>query len=302
MGWNEARIASGAWPVNGLGRVAEAKLLPWEFEIYSFIIGCCLGSFMNVLIHRLPRGESIVRPRSRCPSCGHPIAWYDNIPLLSFLWLRARCRHCRGRISPRYFIVELIAGMLTMAVYIRFGLTLRSLVWLYLALSLIVIAFIDLDEMIIPDRLTLPGIAIGLLAALGLPDLHLIGPWLGSALMDWGLYNVRLLSLVGSVLGMFVGGGLVWLIFNLYFAVRKEAGIGGGDFTLMSMIGAFLGWRAVLFTLMVGSVLGLAAALVQVARGGRFETRMKVPFGPFLSLAALMYLFFGEAILRWYLS
>jgi len=278
-------------------------LLPWEFEIYAFIIGCCLGSFLNVIIYRVPRQESIVRPGSHCPACGHPISWYDNIPLLSYLWLRARCRYCHVRISPRYFIVELIAGLLAMAVYIKFGLTLRTLVWLYFTLTLLAITFIDLDEMIIPDRLTLPGIAIGLLAALGLPNFYLLlGPWLGSILMDWGIYNLRLLSLIGSVLGLFLGGGLVWLIFNLYFVVRKEAGIGGGDFTLMSMIGAFLGWRAVLFTLMFGSVFGLVAALLQAAKGGRLETRMQVPFGPFLSLAALIYLFFGEAILKWYLS
>ena len=197
--------------------MGEFDLLPWEIEIYAFIIGICLGSFLNVVIYRLPKGLSIVKPRSMCPACGKQIAWYDNLPLVSYLILRGRCRGCGVGISARYFMVELVAGFLTVAVYIRFGLNLRAVIWLYFALSLVAITFIDLDEMIIPDRITLPGIVIGLIAAIILPDLILIGPWLGSKLLDLGLTGFRLHSLIGSILGMFLGGGIIWLIFNLYF-------------------------------------------------------------------------------------
>jgi len=236
-----------------------------------------------------------------CPDCGAQIAWYDNLPLLSFFILRGRCRKCDARISFRYPVVEVAVGLLTLAVYFKFGPSFRALVGLYLVLSLVAITYIDLDKMIIPDKITLPGITIGLLAAIIIPDWSLIGPWLGGQLMKWGLNNLRLLSLSGSVLGLFLGGALVWLIFKLYYLIRKEEGIGGGDFTLLSMIGAFLGWRSVFFSLFLGSMIGLALVLMMTIWQREWDLRKRLPFGPFLSLAALIYLFFGEIILDWYL-
>jgi len=236
-----------------------------------------------------------------CPQCGAQIVWYDNIPLISYFILLGRCRKCGARISPRYLFVELAVGLLTLAVYIKFGPTLHALFSLYLVLSLVAITYIDLDEMIIPDRITLPGITIGLLGAIVVPDWGLIGPWLGNRLMSWGLTNFRLLSLCGSVLGLFLGGALVWFIFKLYYLIRKEEGIGGGDFTLLSMIGAFLGWRSVFVSLFLGAMIGLGVVIVTAIWQRKLDARQRLPFGPFISLAALIYLYFGEALLNWYL-
>jgi leader peptidase (prepilin peptidase)/N-methyltransferase len=271
-------------------------------KIFIFMFGICLGSFLNVVIHRLPRGQSLVRPGSHCPSCGVAISWYDNLPLISFLMLRGQCRHCGVTIPIRYFSVELITGLLTLALFVKFGLHPRTLFLLYLVLALIAITYIDLAEMIIPDKITLPGIALGLVSAVWFPEWTLAGPWLDERLVGWGITNFRLISLIGSVLGMFIGGALVWLIFNLYFLIRKEEGIGGGDFTLLSMIGAFLGWRSVFFSLFLGAMIGVVAAAGVVIQKRKLDSKMRLPFGPFLSIAALIYLFFGESILRWYLS
>ena len=273
-------------------------------QVLVFILGLCLGSFINVVIYRLPReGVTINDPkRSVCPKCQAHIAWYDNLPLLSYLILLGKCRHCRTRISARYPFVELTAGLLTLAVFYKSGFSIRAAAELYLVMSLLAITFIDLDAMIIPDALTLPGMVVGLLASLLAPDLGLIGPWLGNHLVLWGVESFRWLSVIGSLLGLMLGGGLVWLIYQGYFLLRKEEGIGGGDFTLLAMIGAFLGWRAVFLVIFFGSILALATALVTSIRAGEFSSQAKIPFGPFLSLAALIYLFFGERILAWYLG
>ena len=273
-------------------------------RILVFILGLCLGSFLNVLIYRLPKeGLSISRPRrSVCPSCNNPIAWYDNIPLLGYILLLGRCRHCRLPISPRYPLVELMAGLLALAVFLKSGIGLRGLAELYLVLALLAITFIDLDEMVIPDAITLPGMVIGLAAGILAPDFHLVGPWLGGKIMAWGVTDYRWLSAIGSVLGLILGGGSIWLIFQTYYLVRKEEGIGGGDFTLLAMIGAFLGWRSVLMTIFMGSITAMIAALAIAVRQGSFDAQMKLPFGPFLSMGALIYLFFGEIIIRWWLG
>ena len=273
-------------------------------KILVFVVGLCLGSFLNVVIYRLPReGVSVTQPaRSECPSCQAPIAWYDNLPLISYAILMGRCRHCRTSISIRYPLVELISGLLTLAVFMKSGASVRFLADLYLVLALVAITYIDLDEMIIPDAITMPGIAIGLAAAIITPSPQLIGPWLGGHLMAWGVESYRWLGVIGSILGMIIGGGTVWIIFQAYFLWRKEEGIGGGDFTLLAMIGACLGWRAVFITIFFGSLAALATAVIMAVRAGEFHPQMKLPFGPFLSLAALVYLFFGEQILRWYLG
>jgi len=270
--------------------------------VFVFAFGISLGSFLNVVIYRLPKNLSLVRPGSSCPACQARIRWYDNIPLVSYLLLRGRCRQCSASISPRYFTVELIAGLLCVAIYHHYGLTPRMPFLIYFSLSLVALTYIDLDEMIIPDKITYPAIVIGLLASILAPSMTLTGPRLGLTLMHLGLDSLRLVSLAGSVLGLFVGGGIVWLIYNLYYLVRKEEGIGGGDFTLLSMIGAFLGYRAVLISLFFGSMIALAVVVVIGIKDRDFDLKMKLPFGPFLSLAALIYVFFGEAFLLWYLS
>ena len=274
------------------------------FVLLVFILGLCLGSFLNVIIYRLPReGVSINHPRrSLCPFCGAAIAWYDNLPILSYLILRGRCRHCSRGISPRYPLVEFISGLLVLAVYFQSGLSLRTLAGIYFVLGLVAITFIDLDEMIIPDAITFPGMIIGVAAAIAAPDTALIGPWLGSLLMKLGLKSVWMLSLAGSLLGLVLGYGLVLSIFYAYYLWRKAEGIGGGDATLLGMVGAFLGWRSIMLTVFLGSCSALLFALIMGLRQKEFRLQMKLPFGPFLSLGALIYLFFGEALLRWYLG
>lgn len=269
-----------------------------------FILGLCLGSFLNVVIYRLPRDDVTIRKprRSACTSCGASIAWYDNLPLLSYLLLKGKCRRCGQGISIRYPIVELIAGLLALAVYLKSGISIRFFAELYFVLALIAITYIDLDEMIIPDALTLPGMVIGVGAAALAPHLGLTGPWLGSILIHFGIENFTALSVIGSVFGLAIGFGSIWLIFQIYFLIRKEEGIGGGDATLLGMVGAFLGWRAVFITIFFGSITALIAAVVIGVKEKEMSPQMKLPFGPFLSLAALIYLFFGEQILRWYLG
>lgn len=273
-------------------------------RIFFFLLGLSLGSFLNVVIYRLPKSALSVRHprRSFCPACQTPIAWYDNLPIISYLVLGGKCRHCHQVIPVRYPIVELLCGLLTLALFIKTGWSLRLVAELYLVLALIAITYIDLDEMIIPDAITLPGMILALVAAAVSPEVKLVGPWLGGWLMHWGVESHRWLSIIGAVAGLILGGGTIWIIFQAYFLWRHEEGIGGGDFTLLAMIGAFLGWRAVPFTIFLGSISALVTAVIVGLKQGDFHGKMKVPFGPFLSLAALAYLFFGEQILWWYFS
>jgi leader peptidase (prepilin peptidase)/N-methyltransferase len=269
-----------------------------------FVLGLCLGSFINVVIYRLPREDvSIGQPRrSQCPRCQAPIPWYDNLPVISYVLLLGRCRHCHQGISLRYPLVEIICGLLCLAVYMKSGLGLRFAAELYFVLALVAITYIDLDAMVIPDHLTVPGMILGVAAAGLAPDAGLVGVWAGSKLYGLGLHSGWMLSLAGSLLGLALGGGIIWVIYKGYFLIRGQEGIGGGDFTLLAMIGAFLGWRAVPVALFLGSIGALFAAVLMAMKEGGFSPQMKLPFGPFLSLAALIFLFFGERILIWYLG
>jgi len=251
-----------------------------QIAIIAFLFGAAMGSFANVLIHRLPRGASIVTPGSRCPSCGTGIRWYDNIPVLSYFVLRGRCRACGKTISPRYPLVETLSGLLFVSVVIRFGIQPATVVLALFSWALLVITFIDLDHRIIPDVLSLPGIVLGLAYSLapGFP------------------------RPVDSALGVAAGAGFLLLILYAYEKIMGEEGMGLGDVKLLGMIGAFLGWQALPVTIMVssltGSVVGVGYALVK----GEPVRKFPVPFGPFLALGALVHLFFGVQILQWYLG
>ncbi len=257
--------------------------LPWAlFLVLSF--GLILGSFLNVCIYRMPRGESVVTPRSRCPHCRRTIPWYDNIPLLSFLWLRGRCRGCRRTISLRYPAVELTTALLSLAVYAKFGFGLAYLFYfVLLAAPLVAITFIDLEHRIIPDLFSLPGIISGLAATLllmGLPPKE---------------------ALIRSLGGIAAGGGSLFVVSWIYERLRHQEGIGMGDVKLAAMLGAFFGWKEVFIILLLSSLLGSVVGLILmvVFRKG---LKMAIPYGPFLSWAALINLFFGHAIVRWYLG
>ncbi len=230
--------------------------------------GLVLGSFLNVVVHRVPRQMSLLKPRSHCPACGHLIRWYDNVPVLSWLFLRGRCRNCRTRISVRYPAVELATAVLMAGVAKRFGVSVPGAAALVLGALLLALALIDLEHFLLPDVLTLPGIAVGLLFSL-------VG----------GL--VRPLD---AAIGAVLGAALPWAVIVLYRLVRGAEGMGLGDVKLLAMIGAFLGWQGALLTLCVGACAGALVGIALVLAGrGRADTEL--PFGTFLSAAALLVLF-----------
>lgn len=249
------------------------------FEIVSIVFGAIIGSFLNVCICRLPNDESIVSPGSHCPQCKNPIRGYDNIPLVSYIFLGGKCRYCRRPISMQYPLVEGVTALASFFLFVKFGPSLQYLFLFAFLCSLIVITVIDLYHQIIPDVISLPGIAVGLLGALVLPQR----------------------SFLQAFLGMLLGGGSLFVVATVYQWVLKREGMGGGDVKLLAMIGAFLGWKAVILTIVLSSFIGsVAGILLMVAKGKDFK--YAIPFGPFLSLAAAIALFYGEPMIRWYVT
>lgn len=247
-------------------------------------MGLVIGSFSNVCIHRIPLGENIVAPRSRCPNCRDLIKAYDNIPLLSFLFLKGQCRSCGHQISWQYPVVELLTGLLFALTVFHFGVTTHTVLLLAFVTALVVVTFIDLEHQIVPDVITLPGIAIGLawsVVAYFLPGQHNPAGFSPPAPLD-------------ALLGTVVGGGLLYVV-----AVASRGGMGGGDIKLMAMVGAFLGWRAALLTIFLGTLSGSAIALLLLASGKKGR-KDPIPFGPFLVLGALLSLFWGDELIAAY--
>lgn len=254
------------------------------FSVYAFLLGLLIGSFLNVLIYRLPKNQSIVLPRSFCPNCGYTIRWYDNIPLLSFLWLKGRCRSCQKKISPIYPLVEIITGLLSLILFLKFGLSLSYLFYfLFLTAPLVAITFIDLEHRIIPDVLSLSGIGTGIIVHLFLSNIPLIE------------------ALAQSLVGILAGGGTLFFVSWAYEKLRKQEGIGGGDIKLAAMLGAYFGWQAVFFILLLSSLLGSIVGIILIVFF-RKGLKVAIPFGPFLAGGALIFLFFGPQILHWYLQ
>ncbi len=247
------------------------------FLVLAFVFGALLGSFLNVCAYRLPRGESIIFPGSRCPSCLTPIRWYDNIPLLSYLLLRGRCRFCKAPIPKRYPTVELLTALLSLCLAARYGLSPAYFFFLLFSGALLVVSLIDLEFQIIPDEISLPGIVIGLLFSL------------------WNPLATPLHALLGALCG---AGGL-YLVGEFYYLFTKREGLGGGDLKLLSMIGAFLGVKSLLPVVFIASLVGAVTGilLVLVLRVQDKRT-FAIPFGPFLSLGALIYLFAPHFIVR----
>src|SRR3989338_2077522 len=248
----------------------------------TFVLGLFVGSFLNVCIWRLPREEQVVRGRSHCPACGVTIRWYDNIPLASFVLLGRRCRQCRAPISWRYPAVELLTGLAPAAAVGRWGMTGPALVYGALLCGLIVTSFIDAREQIIPDGITLPGTALGVLASVVWPALH-------GRQSHWG-------GLGPSVLGAVVGGGATYLMGLLGQWMFKKEAMGGGDVKLMAMLGAVLGWQRVLVTFLIAPILGsLVGVPLRILKGVDL-----IPYGPFLAVAAAIALWWGRPIVAWY--
>jgi len=249
------------------------------FSGTAVALGLLVGSFLNVCIHRVPREESVVAPRSRCPACGAGIAWYDNVPVLSYVLLRGRCRACGASISARYPVVEALTGLVSWLVFQRYGVSWLYAVWFAYAASLITLSVIDLDHRIIPDEISITGIAAGVLLSLFTP----LQPFLD------------------SLFGLLLGGGFLLVVGMVYEAARKQEGIGGGDIKLMAMVGAFTGWKGALFTIFGGSVVASVFGIsMMIAR--RSGTQLAIPFGPFLSAASFCYVLFGDELIQLYLG
>ena len=247
--------------------------------VFIFIFGVLWGSFSNVVIYRCPKGESIVHPRSACPKCNTQLKWYDNIPLLSWLFLLGKCRYCSVSISIRYFIVEFLTGLLFMGVFLKVGVSWTLIEYLIFSWALVVASFIDLDQMILPDKITLTGIVLGLAGGALNPER----------------------SFVPSILGVLVGGGFLWAIAYIYYVIRKEDGMGGGDIKLLAWIGAVLGWSAIPFVILVSSLLGTLVGVSLLIKS-KEGLKTVIPFGPYLAMAAVIYIFWGQELAHWYLN
>ena len=248
-------------------------------EALVFVFGTCVGSFLNVCIYRLPESKSIVHPRSMCPSCGTLIASYDNIPIVSYMVLRGKCRHCAARISFRYPVIELISGIFAVGVFLKYGSSVEALIYYIFIATLLVITFIDIDHQIIPDVISLPGIPIFFAASFALPDV----------------------TLVDSTLGILIGGGSLWIVAQLYYVLTRKEGMGGGDIKLLAMMGAIIGWEGVLFTIFAASAIGTVVGMLVMLKT-RTSMKLKVPFGPFLAIGAIAYIFLGPQLMAWYFN
>lgn len=246
--------------------------------LFALLFGLAVGSFLNVCIYRIPLSKSIIHPPSSCPQCGNRLRFYDNIPLISYILLFGKCRFCRNPIPLRYPLVEFIAALLSTALFIRYGMTPQYPALFAFSVCLVVISFIDLDYQIIPDIISLPGIPIGF----------------GLSLLKW-----TEVTWLESLIGILGGGGFLYVVAVVFERLTRKEGMGGGDVKLLAMMGAWMGWRALPFIVLMSSLAGIfigGAALLFSGRG----VRAKIPFGPFLSLGALIYLFFGKDVISWY--
>ncbi|MBU4484199.1 prepilin peptidase [bacterium] len=260
-------------------------MLPsWFYYVFSFIFGASIGSFLNVCILRIPKKMSIVAPRSFCFSCKKQLPWYCNIPLLSFIFLRGKCKFCGEPFSIQYFIVELLTALLSLGTWCYFKEPIPYFLYFCLLIApLVVVSFIDLAHKIIPDIISLPGILVGAIVHLVLSEESLK------------------MSAITVILGILVGGGTLYLVAMAYELLRKQEGLGGGDVKLAAMFGAFFGWKGVMLILLMSSMLGSIIGLIVILFSKR-DFRFAIPYGPFLAAAAIIYLFFGENIIRWYLG
>ncbi len=244
----------------------------------ALLLGLIIGSFLNVCIYRIPLNKSIIKPPSSCPNCGERVKFYDNIPLISYALLLGRCRCCKHTLSWRYPTVEALTGFLSMSLFIIYGLSFQYFLLLLFAGALVCISFIDLQEKIIPDVISLPGIVVG-----------------------WGAsFFIKDISWLDSLIGIIAGGGTLFLVAFVYEHITGREGMGGGDIKLLAMIGAWMGWRPLPLIILISSLSGVIVGLAFIQQTGKGR-RAKIPFGPFLSLGALLYIFFGRELTSWYL-
>lgn len=248
-------------------------------SIILFIFGACIGSFLNVCIFRIPLKKSIVFPASFCPECKKNIPYFCNIPILSYIFLQGQCKYCKTHISLRYPLVELLTAVFTVFLFLNFNLTFPMFFWLSFVCVLIVVSFIDFDHQIIPDVISIPGMVIFASSAFFLPEM----------------------SIKDVLMGIFAGGGILYIVALVYFKLRKKQGMGGGDIKLLAMIGAAMGIKGVMFTLFFGSLFGTAAGIFSIFLAKAGERHFKIPFGPYLSAGAVLYIFYGSQMIQWYI-
>ena len=249
----------------------------WILVPLSILLGLMVGSFSNVVIHRLPRGESVAWPASHCPACGHDIAWYDNIPVVSYLLLRGRCRHCRTAISGRYPLAEVAMGVTWGYLAWHFGWHPQLAMAMALATALWVLTWIDLETGLLPDAITLPGVAIGLGFSF----------WFGHG--------------PDGIIGAVAGYGIFWLVAKIFLRITGREGMGYGDFKLLAMLGAFLGWQALPLIILLASVSGAVIGSLYLLLS-RSQMQNPIPFGPYLALAGMIWLLWGPEWMHWYVG
>ncbi|MFH1653444.1 MAG: prepilin peptidase [Pseudomonadota bacterium] len=257
----------------------------YSYYIIAGVLGALMGSFANVCIVRIPGGKSVVSPRSHCVCCSHQLSWWENIPLISYILLLGRCRECKKRISIQYPIVEILSILLALMLWWHFRTIGRFLAYYFLlVLPLIIITFIDLRHKIIPDIFSIPGIFAGL-----------------AVRFIFAHPALRFHELLDSVIGVVVGGGFLFLVALGYEKLKKREGLGGGDVKFAAMLGAFFGWQSIIFILLASSLIGLVVGIftIVVLRKGRY---FEIPFGPFMAFAAMLFLFYGNNIISWYLN
>jgi len=263
------------------------EFLAWYGTLVTFTFGLCIGSFLNVCIFRMPRGLSIVHPRSFCPCCGRPIAWFDNIPVLSYLRLRRKCRFCSVSISPRYALVELLTAILFVMVWNHYGASVLTPVFCMVVGMLIVATFVDFDFMIIPDRTSLGMIGVGIVLSALIPEIHE-----RTENMD---------ALLQSIMGVLTGAGLLWLVAIVGRWIFKKDAMGMGDVKLLGGIGAFLGLPGVIYTILISSVIGTVIGLTMIAVGGQ-KWQSRLPYGPYLAIGAVTWILGGDQLWNWYVN
>jgi leader peptidase (prepilin peptidase)/N-methyltransferase len=281
----------------------QHKLSDWFLYFFIFSLGAIIGSFLNVVIHRIPRRESIAFPNSRCPHCKNPVKPYDNIPIISWLVLKGKCRSCKNPISPRYIIVESVTASLFLVAFLKLGLSPFLLPALVLICATIALIFIDAEHMILPTVITYPMIIVALISrilfALFFAD-NFFSDLKYFPAEQISHYPVWFSSLLSGIFGSLVGGGFLWITGQLWEKLRKIEAMGMGDVKMMAGVGAFLGWRLTLLTIFIGAFTGALAGIGIAWRKGSLQTH--IPFGIFLGIGTIISLLFGEELIRLYLD
>ena len=273
--------------------------------IFIFLFGAAVGSFLNVVIHRVPLEESIVFPNSACPNCKNSIKPYDNIPILSWLILKGKCRNCKNAISPRYVAVELLTALLFVLVFWQIGFNAFLPVSLIFVASIVALIFIDAENMILPNVITYPLLLFALLVRLIFPlflDASYFSDLAVFPLSEMAGYPIWLISLAGAILGGLVGGGSLWLVGEIWKRLRGVEAMGLGDVKMMFAVGALLGWRLTILTIFLGALTGAIVGIFMISRQKEKDFQAQIPFGIFLGTGAIISLLFGEQMIKWYLA